>query len=93
MSGDHIPVTFNGVTFSVPRALDPVAAYIADNYGTCALRGACLCRRPGRPWMGRACRNWKPVAWRTFEEMRAALSKKQKEEQDGKEERPQGAAV
>lgn len=34
--------------------------YMLDHYGACRLEGACLCNKPGMPWLGTSCQNWTP---------------------------------
>ena len=44
-----------------------LADYLLDNYGTCTLKSACVCRRT--VWLGRACGAWQTLGARTWEEL------------------------
>jgi len=44
------------------------ADYIAQNYGHCAMGAYCTCLKKG--WRGRFCPQWRPVAARSWDELR-----------------------
>jgi hypothetical protein len=45
-----------------------LADYIADHYGACTI-APCRCLRT--LWLGRSCIHWRPVAARTWDELRS----------------------
>jgi len=48
------------------------ADYIAQNYGHCAMGDYCTCLKKG--WRGRFCPQWRPVAARTWDELKELIA-------------------
>lgn len=50
--------------------------FISDNYGLCSLGPNCECLKQGNTWLGKACQNWRPVPYRSWDEMLEASRQK-----------------